>query len=88
VDSTACSGCALPRTGPSSTSSWPSGAIAPVTTLRNRNPSRDIPGWSAEAGMIHQKENHPAEHSGSAPATVPFKISPNPASVSIALTSY
>ena len=26
-----CSGCALPRTGPSSTSSWPSAAIAPAT---------------------------------------------------------
>ena len=41
-----CSGCALPRTGPSSTSSWPSNAIAPVTTLRNRNPSRNhLLGW-------------------------------------------
>ena len=48
-----CSGCVLPRTGPSSTSSWPSGAIARVTTLRNRNPNRNhLFDWSAEASSV------------------------------------
>jgi hypothetical protein len=43
----------LQRTGLNSTSSWPSGAIAQVTTLRNRNPNRNcLFGWSAEASPV------------------------------------